>query len=185
MTKRIQNITLIVGILFMASLAPLQAAAEKPAKAPKAWFEAAGYGNKARLEKLRPQVNVNAKNYSGWTALHLSADKGHLAVVKWLVAQGADMEAQDKNGRTALHKSAYRGHLAVVKWLVAQRADLHAKTKDGQTALLVSAWKGHLAVVKWLVAQGADLHATNQYGETALDLAGQGGVSSGGTIFRG
>ena len=87
-------------------------------------------------------------------ALKLSAEHGHLEVVKFLVAQMANIYADDD----ALGWAAGNGHLEIVKFLLSQGANIHA---DDDCALKRSAFKGHLEVVKFLVKKGADIHANN------------------------
>jgi ankyrin repeat protein len=55
----------------------------------------------------------------GWTALSRAAEGGHLAVVEWLLAVKADMNAAavGSRGRTALQSTAGGGHLVVVERL--------------------------------------------------------------------
>ena len=48
-------------------------------------------------------VNFRHPSY-GWTALHVAAREGHLAIVKLLVTKGADVNVQDFLGRTPLHR---------------------------------------------------------------------------------
>ena len=50
----------------------------------------------------------------------------HLAVVKYLVGQGASLTATNDFGYTALHRAAAGGRLAMVKYLVGQGASLTA-----------------------------------------------------------
>ena len=47
-------------------------------------------------------MDVNATAKDGRTALHGAAMQGYDNVIKFLVAQGADLTAQDKDGFTAL-----------------------------------------------------------------------------------
>src|SRR6185436_15296859 len=91
--------------------------------------------------------------------LQLSADNGHLEVVKYLIEKhNADIHADND---AALWLSARDGHLEIVKYLVEKHnADIHA---DNDAALWLSAENGHLEVVKYLVSKGADVHADNEY----------------------
>jgi uncharacterized protein len=55
-------------------------------------------------------VNVDAKNRSGGSPLFVAARRGHLPVVKLLIAKGADFHLRDKDGKTVLSYS--RGAVA-------------------------------------------------------------------------
>lgn len=51
------------------------------------------------------------------TALHTSAENGHIEIVQLLVEQGADIGLRDVEGRTALDAALQRGHDAVADFL--------------------------------------------------------------------
>ena len=82
-------------------------------------------------------------------SLRLSAENGHIDMVKYLVENGADIHAQNDE---SLRLSAKNGHLGVVKYLVENGADVHA---DDDCALYLSACNGHLEVVRLLLENGA------------------------------
>jgi ankyrin repeat protein len=111
----------------------------------------------------------------GSTPLHYAAFYGHVALLEWLVGQGADVHAKSKTGHTPLHVAAKEGQVASIEWLVGQGADVRAQTKNGSTPLHFSAYQGQVASMKWLVRQGADIHAKDQTGHTTLHFAAQQG----------
>ena len=67
-------------------------------------------------------VMVNQKNESGWTPLHLAANKGKIEVVETLIAAGADINAVAGNGWTPLAVAANCGHLQLTTHLRNQGA---------------------------------------------------------------
>ena len=69
---------------------------------------------------------------------------GHLSVVKFLVASGANVHAVDDQ---ALRFAYERGHLAVVEFLVKAGANVHA---DDDQALRFASAHGYLSVVEFL-----------------------------------
>jgi ankyrin repeat protein len=137
---------------------------------------AAERGNLDRLtEYSQNQLNVNAPNTDGWTALHLASDKGHFKVVQWLVQNcQAKVEMKTNFGRTALFLASMRGHVEIVQWLIqAVQADVEVKDSDGATALYYASYRGHLPVVQCLIRDGkADVEVKTTAGEwTALHMA--------------
>ena len=79
----------------------------------------------------------------------------NLAVVKYLVENGADIYNKDY----ALQEACSNGHLEVVKYLVEQNTK---KSKRCEGFSLVSAAKNnHLDVVKYLLEKGVDIHTDN------------------------
>ena len=119
------------------------------------------------------EVDVNAKDGRGQTALHLAASSCSLEAVKCLIADcRADVKAKDKADDTALHYAARHGRVDLVKYLVTDcGANVNAKDKLGDTALHHAAVSRSLEVVEYLVDRGANVNAIDVDGITALHVA--------------
>jgi hypothetical protein len=146
---------------------------------------AAAAGDLDAVKALAPQgAEKESEDHNALqTALHAAAGNGHLPVVEWLHAQGADISAWHDhvmrlavtNARlpilewlhsqgadfTTFHgdplRSAARcGHLPVIEWLHDHGVDIRAHNNE---AVRMAALNGHLHVVKWLHAQGVDVGA--------------------------
>ena len=120
---------------------------------------------------------------NGVTALHYVADKGHLPVVKYLVAEGkANVHLADGDGSTALHVAADNGRLPVIKYLVTEgKAHVNHADNDGVTALWWAARQGHAPVVKFLATEGK---ATDDDVKAALDRAASGATEEKDLVVR-
>lgn len=92
------------------------------------------------------------------------------ALTRWLVEQGADIEATDSYGETPLHSRA--GH-----WqkrpdvLLELGANVSAKDSRGNTPLHYAARVGNLETMDLLLDRGAEPGALNGSGQTPLGLA--------------
>ena len=87
-----------------------------------------------------------------------------MEVVRFLLANGADLHAQDDDGYTALIYAAWEGDVEVVRFLLDNGANLHTSTGYGYTALMYAAQKRSTS--RWcgfLLANGADLHVRKIY----------------------
>src|SRR5688572_26884773 len=92
------------------------------------------------------------------TPLHISAHRGHAAIVEALLAAGADVDAREGcSGTTALHWAAEAGQLEVTERLLAAgatsgvRDDWHALTPHDWAVIVVHA--PHLHADRPAVAQ--------------------------------
>ncbi|XP_050960458.1 ankyrin repeat domain-containing protein 6b [Labeo rohita] len=134
--------------------------------------------HKGQAEHVVQLINKGAKvaiTKNGRTPLHLAAYKGHIAVVRILLAAGCDLDIQDDGDQTALHRAAVVGNGDVISALIQEGCALDRQDKDGNTALHEAAWHGFSQSVKLLVKAGANVHAKNKAGNTALHLACQNG----------
>jgi hypothetical protein len=123
------------------------------------------------LLRGRTKPDVQAKDRSGNTLLHIAAKNGHADAVESLLDAGADIRAKNKLGYTALHEAAWHGQDAVVQALLNANADINAEDKFGTTALHNAAWQGHANAVQNLLNAGADARAKDAVGTTPLALA--------------
>ena len=92
----------LLSLALMPGGAETQASAAQQAPAPRAspineeLWAAARAGDAARVTAaLDKGADVNAKTRYGATALTFAADKGHIEIVKLLIARGADVNVQD------------------------------------------------------------------------------------------
>ena len=137
-----------------------------------AFVDSARTGNLA-VVKLFVQAGMSVESTLiaiSYTALHYAAVYGHLAVVKYLVGQGASLTAKNISGDTPLHLAT--NYLAMVKYLVGQGASLTAKDNEGRTVLHKAVADDQLAVAKYLVGQGASPHGDGQMGRYASAQGG-------------
>jgi hypothetical protein len=114
------------------------------------------------------EINAYNSGLDKETALHYYNVPDELA--RWLVAQGADINARDHYERTPLYRQATIGSKSV-NVLLELGADIQAKGYDGDTPLHAAAGFHRVDTVKTLVAHKADIHAKNGESKTALAYA--------------
>jgi len=100
---------------------------------------------------------INSQGSQGGTPLHTAALNGQLAVARFLLANGADVNSQETRDRsTPLHLAARAGGKSMVELLLANGARVDVQKPDGNTPLFVAAFRGYRSVVEVLLANQAN-----------------------------
>lgn len=103
--------------------------------------------------------------------LHCASERGHLEVMRELIASGADIEARDCRGRTALHYAAKHAAYEAGVVLLQAGADVSARDDGGMTPLHRTLYESEKEPLDWallLLRAGADVNATNHEKQTPL-----------------
>ena len=105
-------------------------------------------------------ADVNGRDSLGFTPLHYAAGNNRLAVVRFLIEKGADVNAQayDIEGyrhRSVLHLPARLGYIDVVRELIKAGTDVNLRT-NGVSALEMAMQQRRNGVINELLNAGAD-----------------------------
>ena len=100
---------------------------------------------------------IDDKDNIGCTALHWAALNDKVNVMKWLIKEGADLNARGNDGHTPLHWAGLKGFLRATRVLVDAGADLNVQDNWKFTAMIRAAQNGHVLVVLALMYAGADV----------------------------
>jgi len=148
---------------------------------------------------IAPDVNINAYDNHGYTALMYAVIGGNEYIVKELISKGADVNAKSKWGTTALAIAAsmcetkvsqravgrgetickddyygeniiLEGNRTIIRYLIAAEADVNAKNTAGETPLMQAIPAGDEKTIEMLISAGADVSAKNDKGETPLAI---------------
>jgi hypothetical protein len=115
-------------------------------------------------QQLARGCDVNAKNNTGETPLHVSQNK---AIVEMLVLQGANVNAVDEYNMTPM----FSKDIELTRILVEAGADINQTSYKGNTPLLFYSYSGYTEGIRYLVSLGASVNETNVDGQTAYDIA--------------
>ena len=135
----------------LASSAPKKKEEEEEEKEWDVW-RAAAYGNQEKLEFFvnnapSSSIIIDAKDANGFRPLQWAALNNRVAIAKYLLDLGADVNAGDDERQTALHWAAVRGALPVAELLLQRKAKLHNQDIRGYTAAHVAAQYGHASML--------------------------------------
>ena len=119
-----------------------------------AWLMASSKGDPQIVRALiAGKADVNGCHSNGDTPLLRAAANGHLAIVRDLIAAGANLRGPPLRPQ-ALAEAAANGHPEVVKALIDAKANVNAEVRNGDTPLLRAAAGGHLEIARTLIAAG-------------------------------
>ena len=80
------------------------------------------------------QMDINDSVFFGLTPLSIAAGAGQSKMLKFLLEQGADVNARNQDGGTALHGAAFLGHSKSVQLLIENGINIMAQNSRGITA---------------------------------------------------
>ena len=91
----------------------------------------------------------------GWTPLIYAATGGHDEMVRYLLAEGAKIDAVSPNGTTALMMAVREEKISTAELLIARGANVNIRNENGATALEWADRSGDRALVERLKRAGA------------------------------
>jgi len=120
-------------------------------------------------------ADINIMSTSIWGgALHGAASSGALSLVRFLLDNGADINAQSRGGGSALQQAVENNHGAVVRLLISKGANVNAASCGPHgNALYTAASPAREEICRILLDAGADVNAPGGQFGYALHAAVQ------------
>jgi len=142
---------------------------------PLSFGEAVALGDTRRVKELlaaTPEL-LHSRTADGFPAAGLAVFFGHGELARWLIEQGADVNAAAENPlRVApVHAAAAAQDRETMQLLLARGADPNKRQQADYTALHGAASRGDVEMAKLLLAHGADRRARGADGMTVADVA--------------
>mmetsp|Transcript_5917 Transcript_5917/g.17020 ORF Transcript_5917/g.17020 Transcript_5917/m.17020 type:complete len:928 (-) Transcript_5917:85-2868(-) len=121
---------------------------------------------------------IDTLSSAGFTPVIIAAAHGHVDVVRYLIAAGADQNRSNKDGVTSLMYAAASGRVEVMKALLEDGGmDIDATHSNGGTALIEASTGNSSESVSFLLERGAAVDRKDMDGVTPLmAVASQGNL---------
>jgi ankyrin repeat protein len=106
---------------------------------------------------LSKSPDLEARNITGSTPLHVACRAGNKAIVELLIAAKAQVNAKsgDEDEETALHIAVRKNDIETAQVLLEHKADVQAKTAGGRTPMDLATKNGRSTMIKLLKKYGA------------------------------
>lgn len=138
-------------------------------------YEASSLGDLEQVKQIVKRNPETVKSFSaeGFPALGLASYLGQAGVVKFLLDNGADVNAVAKNstGFTPLTGAVSTGRKEVAELLVKKGANVNHQYEEGFTPLMEASASGNVDMTKLLLGHGANVNAKTKEKKTALSYA--------------
>ena len=136
---------------------------------------------------LAKGLHVNDQDHMGWTPLHIAAWWGKWSMVKLLLDNRADVQAEDDYGDNALHKAVTSLESpSVVDLLLDADIDVGALNVNGQSALSIALYEENVDAARSILRRGPNRElCIDEDGETWLTFyASQGNLKLVGLLLQ-
>ncbi|MCU0448050.1 MAG: ankyrin repeat domain-containing protein [Microscillaceae bacterium] len=95
-------------------------------------------------------INQSANNSSQVAPIHAAVSTNNLAMLEYLLINGANVNQTQQQAVSPLHGAAHNGNLLIVKLLIKYGADTQAQMSDGKTPLDMAREAQKTEVVEFL-----------------------------------
>ncbi|KAA8547556.1 hypothetical protein F0562_003985 [Nyssa sinensis] len=119
---------------------------------------------------LKHNVDINAQDRDGLTALHKAILGKKQAIFNYLLRESSNPFVRDKEGATLMHYAVRTASSQMIKILLLYNVDINLQDNDGWTPLHLAVQARRTDLVRLLFIKGADKTLKNQDGLTPLDL---------------
>lgn len=160
----------------------LRAGADPGPRLPNGWTPLHSLAYNGRVLDLKNLLSyikagsgkVDPRDKHGITPLMYASEKGHIEIIRLLLRNGANPNAQSNTGMTPLLFLACSRtqYLKAALDLIKGGANANLVDKDGMSPLMAAAYRNHEALAALLQSKGADNSLRNKVQKTAADIAG-------------
>uniref|UniRef100_A0A1I8GB66 Non-specific serine/threonine protein kinase n=1 Tax=Macrostomum lignano TaxID=282301 RepID=A0A1I8GB66_9PLAT len=118
-------------------------------------FEAAASGDPSQVRDalltLPPTVDLNCRDSSGRTVVHVAADSGSVEALMVLEQRGADLHQLNTDCENGLHLASHVGNDEVAAFFLDRSVCPEGQNRAGETPLHLACRGGHLTILRLLL----------------------------------
>ncbi|XP_042216787.1 uncharacterized protein LOC121862540 isoform X2 [Homarus americanus] len=133
------------------------------------------YGHENCAEALleaSADIEAASEKDCGERPLHFACRTDNLALIRLLLARGADIHSTDEEGGFgALHFAAYYDQPEIAKLLIDKGVDIEASSLEKWRPIHRAALRDNTRVIEVLLDAGADINAPGSFGNRAVHFA--------------
>lgn len=151
-------------------------------------FEYCILGN---LEAVKAYISanpgaINSFSGDGFTPLIYASFFGHLKLVDFLIANGAELNLQAKNSTsvTPLHSAVSGNHFQIASLLLHKKAKVNVRQVHGRMPLHLASMLGNNNIVELLIEYGAHINVKTEDGKTPMAIATEKGFTETAEIIQ-
>ena len=128
--------------------------------------------NETLHEIINHQVNIDAQNNNGRTALWIACIFRQQETVKILLKAGSNSNIADHEGHTSLSAAVF-GNCSknIIRTMIKHGANVNATNKESVTALMLASKEGNVDAMNILINAGADQTFEDDDGNTWINYA--------------
>ncbi|KAL3527262.1 hypothetical protein ACH5RR_011918 [Cinchona calisaya] len=119
---------------------------------------------------IKHNVDINAPDKDGLTAIHRAIIGKKQAIFNYLLRESTNPFVRDKDGATLMHYAVRTASSQMIKILLLYNVDINLQDDDGWTPLHLAVQSRRTDVVRLLLIKGADKTIRNKGGLTPLEL---------------
>ncbi|GKV45125.1 hypothetical protein SLEP1_g52241 [Rubroshorea leprosula] len=119
---------------------------------------------------LKHNIDINAMDKDGLTALHKAIIGKRQAITNFLLRESANPFVLDEDGATLMHYAVQTASSPIIKLLLLYNVNINLQDNDGWTPLHLAVQARRTDIVKLLLIKGADKTLRNKDGLTPLHL---------------
>lgn len=137
--------------------------------------EACAMGDEARAREMlaRDRTLLDSRTADGYPALGVAIFFGHGALARWLIEEGADVNAYAENANRVapVHAAAAARDIETMRLLLDRGADPNARQVMDYTPLHGAASRGDVEMATLLLDRGAERDPRGADGKSVADVA--------------